>query len=210
MRLITQIIGFLLLAGYSSTCAQTHSLTWRGAPLAKTKSFLITECGVSYRLFRSPDYVIDDNHAVHVEWELGWMRNTTPNWAFGVTGYFGADDNASVIAVKSRARRWLTPETALDFSAGPIIQTFGDYRDHAPGLAAGVTLMKGDLIGISLNYELTPYRYLITSPSDEPLGKSGTRHELYAGARFGSYAGTAVGIGIPIGLVLWIISAVDD
>ncbi len=190
--------------------AQTRSLTWRGAPLASTKSFLITECAVNYRLYRNPDFLFDDNHTVHIEWELGWMKNTSPRWAFGATAYLGTDDNASAFAIKPRARRWLAPDMALDFSAGPIFLTLGDYRKHAPGLVASVALMKGDLLGISLTYEITPYRFLITSPSDDPMGKSGARHELYAGARFGSYAGTAVGVAIPVALIIWLFSVAGD
>jgi hypothetical protein len=203
-------VVLILLILTASPFAQPHSLTWRGAPLDKTKSFLITECAVSYRLFRHPDYLFDDNQNIHVQWEIGWMKNSSQHWAFGATAYVGADDDASIFAIKPRARRWLSPNTALDFSAGPSVLTLGDYREYAPGLVAGISLMKGDLFGVSVTYQLTPYRYFITSPSDDPFEAKGTRHELYAGARFGSYAGTAVGIAIPVGVVLWLLANADD
>lgn len=194
----------------SGASAQTHSLTWRGAPLSHTKSFLITECGYSFRLSQNSAPRYGGNRNLHVEWELGWMKNVSPKWAVGATSYFSADDDGSRLALKPRVRRWLSPTLSFDMSAGPIVKTFNSLNDDAPGLTLGVALMKRDLVGITLTYEQIPFTQTDRLPSDEFVYTKGTERVMYAGLRLGSQPGTVVGVAIPVGLIIWLFSVADD
>jgi hypothetical protein len=199
----------MVLASADST-AQNRNLTWRGAPLAQTKSFLITECGYSFRLSQNSKPHWGDNRDFHLEWDIGWMRNVKPRWAVGATVYYSADDDGSRLAFKPRVRNWLSSSLALDLSAGTIIRTFSSLMDKAPGLVAGVALTYRDVCGITLTYEQIRFSYYTRLPGDEFAMTKGSERTLYAGLRLGSYPGSATGIAIPIALLIWYFANVED
>jgi hypothetical protein len=194
---VLSTILFLCLAG-SDLSAQTHNLTWRGAPLSHTKSFLITECGVGLRLTRNAAQQYARNRDVHIAWELGWMRNVNPRWAIGGTSYLSVDGDGSRFALKPRVRRWLSPTLSFDLSAGPVFSP--------PGLVAELALMKSDLVGITLTYQQTRLVRMDTSPGGVFAVTEGTGRVLSVGVRLGSYPGTAVGVALPVAAVIFVLS----
>jgi hypothetical protein len=138
------------------------------------------------------------------------MRNVNPRWAIGGALYCSADDDGSCFAVKPRARHGLSPTLAFDLSAGPIIKSFKNSIYDAPGLVAGVALMKSDLFGISITYEQIPFTDFELLPGEIVAPVKGTERVLYAGLRLGSYPGTAVGVAIPVAVIIWLFSVAGD
>lgn len=208
MRRLPLFVLCAITLSASTMSAQQHSLTWRGAPLAKTKSFLITEFGYGLRISKSPTPPVGDNRNFHLEWEFGYMRNVRPNWAVGGTGYFSADDEGARAAIKARVRRWISPGVGLDFSAGPILKTFADLRTHSPGFTTGIALMNEDIIGLAFNYELVPYKYYEYQPNDALKEIRRTGSGFYGGVRFGSQVGAAIGVTVPVVVLIWVISVI--
>lgn len=198
------ILGLLVLA------ENALSLTWRGAPLSKTRSFLITEFGYGLRISKCPTPPAGDDRNFHLEWELGLMKNVRPNWAIGGTGYFSADDEGGRAALKARVRRWISPRVGLDFSAGPVIKTFGDLRTYSPGVTVGILLMNEDIVGLALNYELVPYKYIEIQPNDALKQIKGSSRGFYGGVRIGSQVGTAIGAAVPVAVLIWVLSTVGS
>jgi hypothetical protein len=169
----------------------SHDLTFRGAPGAETRGFLLTEFGVATRLdgLRSR-WVVS-----HATWDVGYMRNVGARTAVGATLFISTDDHfdeAYFIGFKPRVRRWLWRRLHADVSAGLIVSDFGGSRVLSfdfPGVAGHIGLGYGDWGSVVLQYEDVRYGYVFPGPFDTPIHE----HNWYFGVNVGSYPGAILG-----------------
>jgi hypothetical protein len=176
-------------------------LTWRGRPLAETRSFLITEFGVLARIDDNPYIVADPRIAF--SFDLGWMKNISENGAVGFSGYALVSDPTTRMGIRARYRRWLSQKTSIDVSPGVLLggEDSGIEYDP-PGFVLGATLNAGDLVALTVDAE---YARNLDLVHDTPPLQWEKRTDVAwrAGAKFGSGLGFLGAAGF-IGLVLYI------
>ena len=177
------------------------ALTWRGRPLAETRSFLITEFGVLARIDDNPYIVLDPRIAF--SFDLGWMKNISESGAVGFSGYALVSDPTTRMGIRARYRRWLSQKTSIDISPGVLLG--GEYSGieyDPPGFVLGATLNAGDLVALMVDAE---YARNLDLVHDTPPLQWEKRTDVAwrAGAKFGSGLGLLGAAGF-IGLILYI------
>jgi hypothetical protein len=112
------------------------SLTWRGRPLAETRSFMITEMGV---LARIDDYpYAGGGPGIEFSFDLGWMKNISERGAVGFSGYALVSDFTTRLGIRARYRRWLSRKTSIDISPGVLLGgEDGAIEYDPPGFVLG-------------------------------------------------------------------------
>ena len=182
---------------------RTSSLTWRGHPYPETRSFLITELGLMYRLDRYPYSRFPSRTAV--TFDLGWMKNVGTRHAVGFSGYAMPSDETTRLGIRGRYRRWLSPSLSVDISPGVILGgEDGGTNYDPPGAVLGVTLNTGDLFAVMIDTELA--RSWEFASEDPPFTTRVNHTDLTwrAGAKIGSGLGF-VGSLVLVGLVIAIL-----
>jgi hypothetical protein len=167
-----------------STAAEGNAC-FQPRPMPACRSFWVTEFGVQWFVSQPPG--VNDQRRWLATWEVGWMRNRTPDDAVGGSVFLSANDNALRSGVRARYRRWTGGETALDVSPALIVFQADDDMEVrtrlGAALQAGVTYH--DWIGLTTQVE---------------AASGGVR--LLVGARLGGYPGAAVGAALPL-VALW-------
>jgi len=177
------------------------ALTWRGRPLAETRSFMITEFGVLARIDDYP-YIGDDSRIAY-SFDLGWMKNISPRGAVGFSGYALLSDPATRLGIRARYRRWLSRKTSIDVSPGVLLGGEDSAIEYdPPGFVLGTTLNAGDLVALTVDAE---YARNLDLVHDTPPFQWEKRTDVAwrAGAKFGSGLGLLGAAGF-FGLVLYI------
>src|SRR6185369_16295293 len=85
MAAAVALLALPLSAHASEPAPPAPALTWRGRPLAETRSFMITEFGVLSRIDDYP-YLGGDSRLAF-SFDLGWMKNISEKGAVGLSGY---------------------------------------------------------------------------------------------------------------------------
>jgi len=182
---------------------RTRALTWRGHPYPESRSFLITELGVMYRLDRYPYSRFPSRTAL--TFDLGWMKNVGTRHAVGFSGYAMPADQTTRLGIRGRYRRWLSPSLSVDVSPGVILGgEDGGTNYDPPGAVLGVTLNAGDLFAVMIDTELA--RSWEFASEDAPFTTRITHTDVTwrAGAKIGSglgFVGSLVLVGLVIVLV---------
>jgi hypothetical protein len=178
-----------------------HAVTWRGRPLAETRSFMITEFGV---LARIDDYpYLGGDSGVQFSFDLGWMKNISANSAAGFSGYALVSDPTTRLGIRGRYRRWLSRKTSVDVSPGVLLGGEDSAIEYdPPGFVLGATLNAGDLVALTVDAEYARNTDLV---HDTPPLQWEKRSDVAwrAGAKLGSGLGLLGAAGL-IGLVLYI------
>jgi hypothetical protein len=132
---------------------RTKALTWRGHPFPETRSFLITELSMMYRLDRYPYRAAGSR--LDLTFDLGWMKNVGTRQAIGFSGYAMPSDQTTRLGIRARYRRWLSRGVSVDVSPGVILGgEDGAIEYNPPGFVLGTTLNAGDLIAVMVDAEL--------------------------------------------------------
>jgi hypothetical protein len=177
------------------------ALTWRGHPLAETRSFMITEFGVLARIDDNPYIVADPRIAF--SFDLGWMKNISESGAVGFSGYALVSDPTTRMGIRARYRRWLSQKTSIDVSPGVLLSGEDSGIEYdPPGFVLGATLNAGDLVALTVDAEYARNRDLV---HDTPPFQWEKRTDVAwrAGAKLGSGLGLLGAAGL-VGLVLYI------
>jgi len=180
-------------------------LTWRGHPYPGTRSFMITELALMYRLDRYPYSRFPSRTAV--TFDLGWMKNVGTRHAVGFSGYAMPADQTTRLGIRGRYRRWLSPSLSVDVSPGVILGgEDGGTNYDPPGAVLGVTLNSGDLFAVMIDTELA--RSWEFASEDPPFTTRITHTDVTwrAGAKIGSGLGF-VGSLVLVGLVIAIVAS---
>lgn len=169
-----------------------EGLCWRGRPLPKCRTFVLTEIGyygvaaVTQQHYQysypgtNGDTVTyrysEDAMSSQLTAEVGVMQNLGPRTALGGTFVLGFGTGGADVGIKGRYRRWLSPTgMALDLGAGIISgtlqQSSGDVR--SPGVTMDVALNAADYGALVLRTDI-----------QRANGK--TARALYGGVRLGS------------------------
>ena len=177
----------------------TPAVTWRGHPLAETRSFMITEFGVLARLDDYP-YAGGDSRMA-ISFDLGWMKNISERRAVGFSGYALVSDPTTRLGIRGRYRRWLSRKTSIDVSPGVLLggEDSGIEYDP-PGFVLGATVNAGDLVALTVDAE---YARNLDLVHDTPPLQWEKRTDVAwrAGAKFGSGLGVLATAGL-FGLIL--------
>jgi len=185
---------------YDPNRRRIPALTWRGRPLAETRSFMITEFGVLTRIDDYP-YVGGDSR-IAFSFDLGWMRNISERGAVGFSGYALVSDPTTRMGIRARYRRWLSRKTSIDISPGVLLggEDSGIEYDP-PGFVLGATLNAGDLVALTVDAE---YARNLDLVHDTPPFQWEKRTDVAwrAGAKLGSGLGLLGTAGL-FGLVLY-------
>jgi hypothetical protein len=179
----------LLLAGAGAAAAQQPDAPagegkacFQPRPLPVCRSFWVTEFGIQWFISEPPGDVNDKRQWL-ATWEVGWMRNRTPDDAVGGSVFLAANDNVLRSGVRARYRRWTGGGTAVDLSPALIVFQADDEMEVrtrlGAALQAGVTFH--DWIGLASQVEAT---------------EGGVR--FLVGVRMGGYPGAVVGAGLPL------------
>jgi hypothetical protein len=164
------------------------SLTWRGHPYPETRSFMITEFGVMYRLDRYP--YLGGTSRLAITFDLGWMKNVGSRHAVGFSGYAMPADQTTRLGIRFRYRRWLSRSASIDVSPGVILGGEDSAIEYdPPGFVLGTTLNAGDLIAVMVDAELARnWEFVEESP---PFVTRTTHTDVTwrAGAKLGSGLG---------------------
>jgi hypothetical protein len=177
------------------------SLTWRGRPLAETRSFMITEMGVLARIDDYP-YIGGDSRTAF-SFDLGWMKNISERGAVGFSGYALVSDPTTRLGIRGRYRRWLSRKTSIDISPGVLLGGEDAAIEYdPPGFVLGATLNAGDLVALTVDAE---YARNLDLVHDTPPLEWEKRTDVAwrAGAKLGSGLGLLGAAGL-FGLVLYI------
>ena len=177
------------------------ALTWRGRPLAETRSFMITEFGVLARIDDYP-YGGDDSR-IQFSFDLGWMKNISPRDAVGGSGYAVVSDPTTRLGLRARYRRWLSRGSSIDVSPGVLLGGEDSAIEYdPPGFVLGATLNAGDLVALTVDAEYAKNLDLV---HDTPPLQWEKRTDVAwrAGAKLGSGLGLLGAAGL-FGLVLYI------
>ena len=180
------------------------ALTWRGRPLAETRSFMITEFGV---LARIDDYPFRGSDSrIQFSFDLGWMKNISENGAAGFSGYALVSDPTSRLGIRGRYRRWLSRKTSIDVSPGVLLSGEDSGIEYdPPGFVLGATLNAGDLVALTIDTEVARNRDLVQETPPFQWEKR-TDVTWRAGAKFGSGLGLLGAAGF-VGLVIYIVAS---
>jgi len=180
----------LLLCATALAQAQgPRAITFRGAPQAETRGFLITELGLATRLGKNRSHL----GVSHATWDVGYMRNVGVRTAVGGALFLSTDDHfneAYFIGLKPRFRYWLRPRLHADLSAGLVFAELGggpvlfDY----PGVVGHAGIGYGDWGSLILQYEDIRYNYNFIS-----IDPAVHEHNWYLGVDLGSYPGAILG-----------------
>jgi hypothetical protein len=169
--LLAAAIGLVPATAAAQTCL-------RGAPAPRCRQFLVLEMDA----YHSAGAVAHNPYVF--SWATGGMTNVGPRSAVGGALLVAADDDGHRVGVQGRFRHWLHGRTALDLTPAIFV---GGHRNGGAGPggeALGIAVTHGDLLGVSLNYQMA-----------DGAGR------LYAGIRFGSWmvpvgiAGLAAAVG---------------
>jgi len=174
-------------------------LTWRGRPLAETRSFMITEFGVLSRIDDYP-YLGGDSRLAF-SFDLGWMKNISEKGAVGLSGYALVSDPVSRLGIRARYRRWLSRKTSIDISPGVLVSGEDSGIEYdPPGFVLGTTLNAGDLVAVTVDAE---YARNLDLVHDTPPLQWEKRTDIAwrAGAKLGSGLGLLGAAGL-VGLVI--------
>lgn len=185
----------------SETVRRIPALTWRGRPLAETRSFMITEFGVLARIDDYP-YIGGDSR-IAFSFDLGWMKNISERAAVGFSGYALVSDPTARLGIRARYRRWLSQRTSIDISPGVLLSGEDSGIEYdPPGFALGATLNAGDLVALTVDAE---YARNLDLVHDTPPLQWEKRTDVAwrAGAKLGSGLGL-LGAASLVGLVLYI------
>jgi len=175
------------------------ALTWRGRPLAETRSFMITEFGVLERIDDYP-YLGGDSR-IAISFDLGWMKNISERGAVGFSGYALVSDPTTRMGIRGRYRRWLSRKTSIDISPGVLLSGEDSGIEYdPPGFVLGATLNAGDLVALTVDAE---YARNLDLVHDTPPLQWEKRTDVAwrAGAKLGSGLGLLGTAGL-FGLVL--------
>ena len=175
------------------------ALTWRGRPLAETRSFLITESGVLARIDDNP-YIGGDSR-IAFSFDLGWMKNISEHGAVGFSGYALVSDPTTRLGIRARYRRWLSQKTSIDISPGVLLGGEDSGIEYnPPGFVLGATWNAGDLVALTVDAEYASNLDLV---HDTPPLQWEKRTDVAwrAGAKFGSGLGLLGAAGL-FGLLL--------
>jgi len=177
------------------------AVTWRGRPLAETRSFMITEFGVLARIDDYP-YLGGDSR-IQFSFDLGWMKNISANSAAGFSGYALVSDPTTRLGIRGRYRRWLSQKTSIDVSPGVLLGGEDSAIEYdPPGFVLGATLNAGDLLALTVDAEYARNTELV---HDTPPLQWEKRTDVAwrAGAKLGSGLGLLGAAGL-FGLILYI------
>ena len=180
------------------------ALTWRGHPLAETRSFLITEFGV---LARIDDYPYSGGDSpIQISFDLGWMKNISPNSAAGFSGYALLFDPTTRLGIRGRYRRWLSRKTSIDISPGVLVSGEDSGIEYdPPGFVLGATLNAGDLVAVTIDAEYARNLDLVRDTLPFQWEKR-TDIAWRAGAKLGSGLGLLGAAGV-VGLIVYIVAS---
>jgi hypothetical protein len=176
------------------------AVTWRGRPLAETRSFMITEFGVVARIDDYP-YSSGDSR-IGISFDLGWMKNISAKRAVGFSGYALVADPTTRLGIRARYRRWLSRKTSIDVSPGVLLggEDSGIEYDP-PGFVLGATLNSG-LVALTVDAEYAKNLDLVHDTLPLQWEKR-TDVAWRAGAKFGSGLGILGAAGF-FGLIILI------
>lgn len=177
----------LVVASASAAAAQAGEgrACFQPQPLPVCRSFWVTEFGMQYFVSQPPG--IHNQRRLMGTWELGWMRNRTPDDAVGGSVFLATNDHAMRSGVRARYRRWVGAGTAVDLSPAIIVfQSDEDLETKAKlGAALQAAVSYHDWIGLTTQLE---------------AASGGVR--LQTGVRLGGWAGAGSGIGLPLAVLV--------
>ena len=191
-------------AGTTARRRRIPALTWRGHPYPGTRSFLITELALMYRLDRYPYFRFPSRTAL--TFDVGWMKNVGARHAVGFSGYAMPSDQTTRLGIRGRYRRWLSPSLSVDVSPGVILGgEDGGTNYDPPGAVLGVTLNSGDLFAVMIDTEFA--RSWEFASEDPPFTTRITHNDVTwrAGAKIGSGLGFVGSLAL-VGLVIVVVA----
>ncbi|KPK83120.1 MAG: hypothetical protein AMS25_01145 [Gemmatimonas sp. SM23_52] len=185
-------IAIALLVAPSPVWAQAvepAGLCFKGRPLPRCRSFLITELGVRYRL-NAPDVL----HRTGMTWDVGWMSNRSESLALGGTVFFGVQTSAlRTVGLKPRLRLWLDEALSVEVSAGvayPVRDPLASPAFNA-AFTGDVGLNLSDVFQLSGGFEI------------QKLAEGGTDVAWYGGGKGGSYVALVATLLLGIAGIAW-------
>ncbi len=168
----TLVLSAGLVAGVLVSAAPLQAqFCFRGRPLPRCNSFLITDVGVSLP-------VIGGKGADHFTAELGLMVNMNERFALGGSALYRFGGGQK-IGLKARVHLWLTQSIALEVAPGMLLG--GDIQDHS-GFTGHVGVSFRDVVGVTMQLEVL----------DQGLDREETT--LYLGGKLGSEWGVGLAI----------------
>jgi hypothetical protein len=148
---------------------------FRGGPIERCRSFLLTEFGVRYNPTRR-SVGTGSSDRLNVPLTAGWMANVGSRSALGATVGLDPDTEYSdwFFSFGPRYGRWLSRHVRLD---GMVSLTVG--RDSVRNVSVQAVAMYRDLVGVDAG--------VIFDRVDDAYPRRGVRP--FFGARVGSYPG---------------------
>lgn len=149
-----------------------RTFCWVGRPAESCRTFLVAELSgyvaVASTRYTRRGFDGRTTRSMHLTghggWEVGAMRNITPDDAVGATLMAGADANGERVAVKARYRRWVGDNGAMDAGAGLMFARRaeshadpaqpGNLQVPVAGLTGDLALGLTDWAGVSVRGDL--------------------------------------------------------
>jgi hypothetical protein len=181
----TAILAFLVVSFLADALPTSADIRFRQKAWPDQMFFLITETGYRNEL--------DGNlgSGNWFNWELGLMRNLTPNSALGATYCLGVemDKGYGRSGFKARYRRRLNPDVHLDLSPGIVLW---EKRSHLPEFTGHVGVSYRDWATLTAEMDVVRPKY-----------GGDTEPHWYLGVKVGGYPGAGLcGVSAVVGAIL--------
>jgi len=210
---VAQVAGTAASSGPRAAAPdRPAALCFRGGPPSRCQNFLIVEAGISQLVRGGPA----EAESTLGTGEVGFMHNAGPRYAWGLTFFFGQDEDSRRFGPQVRFRYWLSGTggnrvpLSLDASLGAYVNgtrtylrgytewepcpgchgrqpVFSEVRYPSPTL--GLAFNVADWFSIGSHIEYIRFK------------GGGGQHAAYVFLRAGSYAGI-------VGVVILIASAI--
>jgi hypothetical protein len=171
--------------------SDTTAVCWRARPLAKCKTWIVSETSIEQLLTSSSarrsiaggGSLESDDFSTQLAFTAGGLKNLDAETAFGFTGSLLMGQPSA--RIEARFRRWLAPDYGVDVSGGIASGSVRGLDEWKTTGARGVTAA----VGISNTWIGADARVDLLRTGD---GR--TVHASYVGFRAGSQAGPIVAV----------------
>jgi hypothetical protein len=197
--------------------SEPAAFCWRGQALPACRHFALFEMEgalavASTRAVHESSVVISEHPVFEdrLSWQLGLMRNVSPEWAVGATVSIGAGPHGPATGLRVRARRWLAPRRSVEVEAGAIDtqvnRRFGSGIGWGPTVGGRLNL--GDYVSVFARWEAV---YAGAGSDGYYSREAGFHQGLLVGASAGStvaVAGSAA-LGVAAAFIAYMLSQTD-
>jgi len=152
------------VAAQQDTAKALPMTCWRGAPPPACGGFFLIEVQGAFPFLSTVrEHALPgggvfrrDAFESRVEWNLGYMVNVGPEWAFGGAVSLGSGSYDALTGIRARARRWIAPPLSVELQGGVVLTHAANSGGPRPlkGFTTDARLNIGDHGSLFLRWDV--------------------------------------------------------